>query len=166
MFCLSLGTCGSKSAQPTILAVNALVLSPWGRSRNLKGKRIRAAPLDDKAVIVRACFKSYVDKDRAMIKSLISADFHFTSPLDNRIDRTADFEHCWKSATMAAADVERVVVSRDRAFVTYLGRNNGGKPFRNTELFTGRDDQVTDVEVCFGWPIPHEAPVGKFVAAK
>ena len=126
-----------------------------------------ATPLDDKAGIVRACFKSYVDKDRAMIESLIGEDFHFTSPLDNRIDRKTYFERCWpNSASMAAVDVERVVVSADKAFVTYEGRNFDGKRFRNTELFTVRDGKITDVEVYFGWSIPHEAPAGKFVAAK
>ena len=42
---------------------------------------------EDEGGIVRACFKSYVDKDRAAIERLISDDFHFISPLDNRIDR-------------------------------------------------------------------------------
>ena len=126
-----------------------------------------ATPLDDKAEIVRACFKSYIDKDRAMIESLIGDDFHFTSPLDNRIDRTTYFERCWpNSATMAAIDIERVAVSGAHAFVTYELRMTIGKRSRNTELFTVREGKITDVEVYFGWTIPHEAPVGKFVAAK
>ena len=82
---------------------------------------------EDKAEIVRACFKSYVDKDRTAIEKLIGADFHFTSPLDNRIDRN-----------------------------TY---------FRSTEFFTVRNGQVADVEVYFGWSIPHVAAAGMSVAA-
>lgn len=122
---------------------------------------------DDIAKIIRACFKSYPDKDRATIESLIGDDFHFTSLLDNRIDRKTYFERCWpNSETMAALDVERVVVSGDRAFVTYVGRTDDGKQFRNTELFTVRGGKVTDVEVYFGWSIPHEAPAGGFVTVK
>ena len=122
---------------------------------------------DDIARIIRACFKSYPDKDRATIESLNGDDFHFTSPLDNRIDRKTYFERCWpNSETMAALDVERVVVRGDRAFVTYVGRTNDGKQFRNTEQFTVRDGKVGDVEVYFGWSIPHEAPAGGFVTAK
>jgi hypothetical protein len=34
---------------------------------------------EDRAEIVRACFKSYVDKDRATIESLIGADFEAAS---------------------------------------------------------------------------------------
>jgi ketosteroid isomerase-like protein len=119
---------------------------------------------DNSADIVRACFKAYVDKDRATIESLIAADFRFTSPLDNRIDRRTYFERCWpNSKTMAAVDFTRVVVNGDTVFVTYETRTNDGKRFRNTEIFTLRNGKVTDVEVYFGWSIPHEAPAGKFV---
>ena len=42
---------------------------------------------DDVVPIVRANYDAYVTKDRAAIEALIADDFHFTSPLDNRIDR-------------------------------------------------------------------------------
>ena len=121
--------------------------------------------LDDRAEIVRACFKSYVDKDRAMIESLIAADFHFTSPLDNRIDRKTYFERCWPNSKNMASFM-RVVVNGDTVFVTYETRMNDAKRFRNTEIFSVHGGKVTDVEVYFGWSIPHDATAGKFVAAK
>ena len=37
--------------------------------------------------IARAAYQAYVTKDRAAIEELIAEDFHFTSPLDNRLDR-------------------------------------------------------------------------------
>jgi len=45
--------------------------------------------------IVKASYAAFVAKDRAAIEALIADDFHFTSPLDNRIDRTTYFERCW-----------------------------------------------------------------------
>ena len=51
----------------------------------------------------------------------------------------------------------------DRAFVTYEGQRLSGKPFRNTEVFTLRDDKIVETEVYFGWSIPHEAPVAGFI---
>jgi uncharacterized protein DUF4440 len=42
---------------------------------------------DDIVAIARAAYETYVTKDRAAIEKLIAPDFHFTSPLDNRIDR-------------------------------------------------------------------------------
>lgn len=41
----------------------------------------------DAVAIDRAAYEAYVAKDRAAIERLIADDFHFTSPLDNRIDR-------------------------------------------------------------------------------
>ena len=117
--------------------------------------------------VVHACFKGYLDKDRPAIEALISDDFHFTSPLDNRINRQTYFERCWpNSANMAAVDFKHVVVKDEKACVTYECRLSDGKRFRNTELFTVRHGKVADVEVYFGWSLPHETTDGKFSAAK
>jgi ketosteroid isomerase-like protein len=116
------------------------------------------------ARISRACLQAYVDKDRAAIEALIADDFHFTSPLDNRIDRATYFARCWpNSATLAGFDFIHVVPHGDRVFVTYEGRSNGGKRFRNAEILTIRDGKIVEAEVYFGWTIPHEAPAGGFV---
>jgi hypothetical protein len=90
---------------------------------------------------------------------LIADDFHFTSPLDNRIDRAAYFRRCWpNSAGITGFDFVYMVGDGNRVHVTYEGRNTGGKRFRNTEILTIRDGQIIDAEVYFGWSIPHEAP--------
>ena len=52
--------------------------------------------------IARASYRAYVDKDRAAIEALIAEDFHFTSPLDNRIDRATYFARCSPNSTMLA----------------------------------------------------------------
>jgi ketosteroid isomerase-like protein len=118
----------------------------------------------DSVAIARASYQAYVDKDRAAIEALIAADFHFTSPLDNRIDRATYFARCWpNSATLAGFDFIHVVPHGERVFVTYQGKSNGGKRFRNTEILTIRDGKIVEAEVYFGWTIPHEAPAGGFV---
>ena len=48
--------------------------------------------------IARASYEAYVRKDRAAIEALIADDFHFTSPLDNRIDRITYFARCWPNS--------------------------------------------------------------------
>ena len=52
----------------------------------------------DPVAIARACYEAYVAKDRAAIEALIAPGFHFTSPLDNRIDRATYFERCWPNS--------------------------------------------------------------------
>jgi hypothetical protein len=84
--------------------------------------------------------------------------------LDNRIDRTTYFERCWpNSETIAGFEFVNLVADGERAFVTYEGRNTRGQRFRNTEILTVRNGKLVDVEVYFGWSIPHEAPAGGFV---
>jgi ketosteroid isomerase-like protein len=117
--------------------------------------------------IVRAYYKAYPDKDRPAIESLVSDDFHFTSPLDNRIDRQTYFDRCWpNSRSMSALDVKQVVEVGNTVFATYECRMNDGKLFRNTELLTLTGGKVADVEVYFGWSLPHQAPEGEFVKEK
>ena len=119
---------------------------------------------DDPISVVRKSYLAYVDNDRAAIEAVIADDFHFTSPLDNRIDRQSYFERCWpNSETIAAFNFINLVADGERAFVTYEGKTTSGKGFRNTEILTVRDGQIVDAEVYFGWSLPHEAPAGGFV---
>jgi SnoaL-like domain len=119
---------------------------------------------DDIVGIARAAYEAYVTKDRAAIERLIAEDFHFTSPLDNRIDRATYFARCWpNSERISGFDFINLVPDGDRVFVTYEGRRASGRGFRNTEVVTVRKNQIVDVEVYFGWSIPHEAQPGSFL---
>lgn len=114
--------------------------------------------------MIRSAYQAYVDKDRAAIEAMIADDFHFTSPRDNRIDRATYFERCWPcSNALAGFSFINLVADGGRAFVTYEGRWANGSTFRNTEIVTVRDGRIVEVEVYFGWPVPHPAPQGGFV---
>ena len=118
----------------------------------------------DPVAVVRSAYQAYVDKDRAAIEAVIAADFHFTSPLDNRLDRASYFARCWpNSDTITGFDYIHLVPQGERVFVTYEGRSSQGKRFRNTEILTVRDGMIVEVEVYFGWSIPHRASEGGFV---
>jgi len=114
--------------------------------------------------IARAAYEAYVTKDRAALDRLIAEDFHFTSPLDNRLDRETYFRRCWpNSEVIEGFEFIHLVTDGDRVFVTYEGRNTNGRRFRNTEILTIRDQHIVDAEVYFGWSLPHKAPHGGFV---
>ena len=119
---------------------------------------------NDIVAIARAAYQAYVAKNRAAIEKLIAADFHFTSPVDNRIDRATYFARCWpNNERIDGFNFINLVADRDRVFVTYEGHTKNGERFRNTEIVTVRDGQIVEVEVYFGWSIPHEAKPGGFV---
>ena len=122
---------------------------------------------NDIVAIARAAYEAYVAKNRAAIEKLIAADFRFTSPLDNRIDRATYFARCWpNSERIDGFTFINLVPDRDRVFVTYEGHTKNGERFGNTEIVCVRDGRIVEVEVYFGWSIPHEAKPGGFVEAK
>ncbi len=119
---------------------------------------------NDPINVARASYDAYVRKDRAALEALIADDFHFTSPLDNRLDRNAYFTRCWpNSERIRSFDYIHLVADGALVFVTYEGRNNDGGRFRNTEILTVRDQQIVEAEVYFGWSVPHKAAPGSFV---
>ena len=119
---------------------------------------------NDIVTVARAAYEAYVAKNRVAIEKLIATDFHFTSPLDNRIDRATYFARCWpNSERIDGFNFVNLVPDRDRVFVTYEGHTKNGERFRNTEIVTVRDGQIVEVEVYFGWSIPHKAKPGAFV---
>lgn len=52
--------------------------------------------------VARACLQAYVRKDRAAIEALLADDFHFTSPMDNALDRQTYFAICWPNSEVLA----------------------------------------------------------------
>ena len=116
--------------------------------------------------IARASYEAYVRKDRAAIEALIADDFHFTSPLDNRIDRITYFARCWpNSQGISAFTFIHLVAHETKVFVTYEGTSTDGHRFRNTEILTVKGQQITEADVYFGWSLPHKAPPGGFTEA-
>ncbi len=124
----------------------------------------KASDLDASVEVAKRSYLAYVDKDRAALERLIAEDFHFTSPLDNRLDRKTYFERCWpNSRRIAEFEFISVVPDNDRVFVTYIGRSEAGRRFRNTEVLTVRGGKIVEAEVYFGWSLPHPAPTGGFL---
>jgi len=120
---------------------------------------------NDLVLIARAAYGAYVSKDRAAIEALIADDFHFSCPLDNRLDRAAYFARCWpNSKTTESFKFIHLVQHGEQVFVTYEARGAGGHRFRNTEIVTVRGLKIVEVEVYFGWDLPHKAAVGGFLA--
>lgn len=120
----------------------------------------------DSVAVARDCYQAYLRKDRAALEELIAEPFHFTSPLDNRIDRKTYFERCWPTSQhIAKFEFINVLPHGDKVFVTYEGTNIKGGVFRNTEILTVRNQKIVEVEVYFGCSLPHEALTGSFTNA-
>ena len=113
---------------------------------------------------VQQYFQAYTDKDRAAIEAVVDETFRFSSPRDNRIDRATYFGRCWKvSEAIVGRKMIHMFADGDRVFVTYELALASGRISRNTEIIALRHGKIVDVEVYFGWSIPHEAPEGGVV---
>ena len=114
--------------------------------------------------VVRTAYGAYETKDRAAIESVLADDFHFTSPLDNRLDRGTYLEVCWPNSKLIERfEIVNLVIAGEKAFVTYEAYSSGNPAFRNTEILTIRHGKIVEVEVYVGWSLPHEAASGAHI---
>jgi ketosteroid isomerase-like protein len=115
----------------------------------------------DITAVARASYDAYIKKDRAALEAILADDFHFSSPLDNRLDRASYLKICWpNSQTIEDFEIKHLVAYGDNVFISYIGKGRGGKHFRNTEIMTIRNGKLVEVEVYFGWSLPHPAAEG------
>jgi ketosteroid isomerase-like protein len=105
----------------------------------------------NKADIIRGIFAAYLANDRQRVEEAFTADFRFTTPYDDNIDKATYFERCWKNGDWIAQHrIERIMLDGSEAFVTYCCLAKDGKSFRNTEFFVFEGDKVKRIEVYFG----------------
>lgn len=102
--------------------------------------------------LVRRLFAAFQAQDRAAADELLAADFTFSSPRDERLDRAGYFEKCWPHADkIASLAIEQIFTDGDDAFVRYTAvRAADGVRFRNTEFIRTDGVRITEVEVFFG----------------
>jgi ketosteroid isomerase-like protein len=101
--------------------------------------------------IVRASVAAYRAGDRAAAERLFAADFTFTSPQDDHIDRAEWFERCFPTADrFVSSDLLEVVATRSGVLSLYEYELQNGERYRNTELAIVRDGRIREVLVFFG----------------
>ncbi len=106
----------------------------------------------DLLALARQAYEAYETGERSLIERLLAEDFRFSSPADVGIDRARYFERCWPNAqSIAGYEFPRMIQAGDQVIVTYEAARNDGSRFRNTEILTFSGEQLSSVEVYFGW---------------
>ena len=101
--------------------------------------------------LVKTYYAAYEKKDWNLLKSVLSPKFIFTSPNDKPINLETYHQRCWpNSKNTKKFHLERVMMGKDDAFVTYNGYTNDGRLFRNTEYFKFKDGKITEDDCFFG----------------
>ena len=80
--------------------------------------------------VARTCLNAYVDKDRSVIEAVLADDFHFTSPIDNALDRKRVLRHGEKfRVPMMLADADSLSRSVAKSALTrHRGQREASAP--------------------------------------
>ena len=113
----------------------------------------------DLTELAKAYYRAFERHDRSFMEENLSADFTFTSPFDDHIDRDAYFRRCWPKDPLHSKfdfvivqqDGERVIVVYD-ATMRVPNAVHPAARFRNAELMTFQGGKLKSVEVFFGDP--------------
>ena len=105
-----------------------------------------------RAGAIRDYYRAYEADDRDAVERLLTGDFTFTSPQDDRIDRQAFFERCFPTADrISRQDLIHVVRAGHRdVFVLYEYDLVSGGTFRNAEVISVVGERIVEVQVFFG----------------
>jgi ketosteroid isomerase-like protein len=115
--------------------------------------------MSDLRELAKAYYRAYERYDRTFMEEHLAADFTFTSPFDDHIDRAAYFERCWpKQPLHQKFDFVTVMQDGDTVFVAYdctmhiPNATHSAARFRNAELMTFQNGKLKSVDVFFGDP--------------
>ena len=101
--------------------------------------------------LVRKYYGAYEQKNRKIVEDLLTADFRFTSPYDDRIDRKTYFEKCWPNSDgIRAFHIESLLDDGREALARYTLETTKGTRIRNTERFRFDGTKIDEIEVYFG----------------
>ena len=110
--------------------------------------------MTDRLTVVRDVYAAYESGDRGVVERHLADAFTFSAPPDVGIDRATYFERCWPaSETTAAFEFKRLFEADGEVVVTYEATTTDGRRFRNTEIFGFDGEQISSVEVYFGWDV-------------
>ncbi|MFP4538766.1 MAG: nuclear transport factor 2 family protein [Dichotomicrobium sp.] len=115
--------------------------------------------MTDAAEIIRTYFRAYERKNRQAVEDLLAADFRFTSPYHDNLDRDSYFARCWPySAAVDRVDIGVIAGEGEHWFVRYELEMASGVRFRNVEFFAIRGGLVERIEVYIGDSLSEKPP--------
>lgn len=110
---------------------------------------------EDLLALTRRYYHAYEDDDRAAIEPLLHPEFTFSSPQDDRIDRSTYFDRCWPNhERITSFKLLDACADPSDALIRYQASELNGPGFANVERFEFTDGLISHVDVYFG---PHLA---------
>jgi len=105
----------------------------------------------DVADQIRSYYRAYETGDREVVEQLLSNEFTFTSPLDDRIDRATYFAKCWPgNLQLRSFTLHQLMIDDQQALIRYEAEWDDGTTFENVEHFELDGQQFAHIDVYFG----------------
>jgi hypothetical protein len=101
--------------------------------------------------LIRSYYRAYETSDRTLVEKLLSDDFTFSSPLDDRIDRASFLAKCWPfHEQLRTFHLRQLTIDSDHALIRYQAEEIDGNGFSNVEHVELDEDHITHIDVYFG----------------
>lgn len=111
----------------------------------------------DCTTLIENYFKAYETGKRDLLEKSLGDDFHFSSPVDDNINRALYFERCWPNhKSIEKYDVQKMFIDQNEAAVCYTCFVNSGKVFENMELFKIDHDKISEIRCYFGFDLSED----------
>ena len=106
--------------------------------------------------VVRRFYVAYQEQDAETARRVLSDRLTFTSPQDDHIGKADYLERCFPTASRFLSTEVQEPIEAEPGLVIWRYRyelQDGGR-FSNVEEIRVQDDQVVDIRVFFGGPLP------------
>lgn len=108
--------------------------------------------------LVQDYFNAYETKQRGTLEELLSHDFTFNSPVDDKINRETYFEKCWPSCKeIEEYHIQNLFTDGDEVVIRYECVLKSGATFQNMEHFLFEDGKINEITVYFGFDLNHDS---------
>ena len=112
--------------------------------------------MTDAIDVVRRFYSAYQEQDAETARAVLSESLTFTSPQDDHLGKAAYLERCFPTADRFVWTEVHTPVEPEPGFVVWrcsYELRDGGR-FSNVEEITVEHDQVVNIRVYFGGPLP------------
>jgi ketosteroid isomerase-like protein len=108
----------------------------------------------DRLQLARDSYAAFATGDRARMEQLLAPGFRFSAPPDPLLTGDDYWERCFANGGNGPEfDFVRLFEHGDDVVVTYEATRPDGTRFRNTEILGFTGDQISRIEVYFGWEL-------------
>jgi len=101
--------------------------------------------------IVRTYFSCYENSDETTLENLLDDRFEFSSPHDNKLDKSSYFEKCWEfNKSVEQYQILKFIDDKNEAFLSYKAITYDKREIENAEYFKIKDGKIINIKVYYG----------------